>query len=148
MILASLAVCNLYEEFHPLFPLAFAEIKRIASESWVEDTFIIIENDIFIITSDNKPKGADAKLEFHKKYIDIQFVCEGEDAIGWKNLCDCKELLSPYNEEKDYGLYSDNSTTVINVPLNHFAIFFPDDAHAPLAGNKNCKKIIAKVLVQ
>lgn len=148
MILASIETSNLYVGLHPLFTKAFAEIKRIASESWVEETFIIIEDDLFIITSDNTPKGADAKLEFHRKYIDIQFVLDGEDSIGWKNLTDCSKLLKEYEEEKDYGLFEDTATTVAVVPKNHFAIFFPEDAHAPLAGNHNCKKIIAKVRVE
>ncbi len=148
MVLAPIDFCNKYVNLHPHFELAFNEIKRIANQEWIEETSIIIDDELFIITSDNSPKGTDAKLEFHRKYIDIQFVLEGEDSIGWKNLENCSESLKEYNEEKDFGLFDDNATSVVVLPSNNFAIFFPEDAHAPLAGNQVCKKIIAKVRVQ
>jgi beta-galactosidase beta subunit len=34
------------------------------------------------------------------------------------------------------------------VPAGHFAIFFPEDAHAPLAGEGHLVKAVVKVAVE
>jgi YhcH/YjgK/YiaL family protein len=88
-----------------------------------------------------------AKLEAHKKYIDIQICLEGEETIGWKDLNFCKKPIGEFNTEKDYVLYEDPIETWLNIPANHFTIFYPEDAHAPMVGTGDFYKIVFKVAV-
>ena len=76
----------------------------------------------------------EAKLEAHKKYIDIQICLYGDETIGWKNLEQCTQPEGSFDEKKDYIFYQDRIENWFRVPVQHFTIFYPDDAHAPLVG--------------
>jgi len=89
----------------------------------------------------------EAKLEVHRKYIDIQFVLAGIDTMGWKPARDCRDVLAPYDEEKDIGFFADEPSMWCPVHAGAFAIFFPEDAHAPMVSNDEIYKIILKIAV-
>jgi len=88
-----------------------------------------------------------AKLEAHRKYIDIQLVLEGDETMGWKPLADCLNPVSEHSMEKDIRFFHDAPASWIAVPPDHFCIFFPEDAHAPLVGKGQVRKVIFKVAV-
>ena len=108
----------------------------------------IIDKQFFVIV-ENVPgrTRANAKLECHRKYIDIQLVLEGTDEMGWKALADCREPVSDYSAEKDIRFFHDAPATWIATPPGAFCIFFPDDAHAPLVGKGIIHKVIFKIAV-
>ncbi len=87
-----------------------------------------------------------AVFEAHKKYIDIHCTIEGEDVIGWKAVSQC-QTTSAYNDKEDYFLFSEKPELYTKIPKKHFALFFPQDAHAALAGENFVKKIVLKVRV-
>jgi len=89
----------------------------------------------------------EALLEVHRRYIDIQLVLAGCDEMGWRALADCHQPDGPYNAEKDYLLFRDRAESWVAVPPGHLAIFFPDDAHAPLVGSGEIHKVVVKVAV-
>ena len=88
-----------------------------------------------------------AKLECHRKYIDIQLVLEGVDEMGWKPLADCSEPVADYSAEKDIRFFRDAPASWIATPPGAFCIFFPEDAHAPLVASGNIRKVIFKIAV-
>lgn len=89
-----------------------------------------------------------ARLEAHRKYIDIQLVLEGDETMGWKPLVDCVDAVSEHSAEKDIRFFRDAPASWIAVPPGHFCIFFPEDAHAPLVGTGALHKVIFKVAVE
>jgi beta-galactosidase beta subunit len=54
---------------------------------------------------------------------------------------------SSYDAEKDIVFFDDAPETWFRVPAGSFAVFFPEDAHAPLAGEGEVRKVIVKVAV-
>ncbi len=92
-----------------------------------------------------------AKYETHRKYIDIQFILEGQE------ICYCApretlEISEAFNEEKDIAFYKDPSKGTVPLPLTPgvFALFFPQDAHKPscdLDGKHANRKIVLKIAV-
>jgi beta-galactosidase beta subunit len=50
-----------------------------------------------------------------------------------------------FDDTKDIGFFLDHPTTWVSVPPGSFTIFFPHDAHAPLAGRGPLKKAIVKI---
>jgi len=48
-----------------------------------------------------------AKLEAHRRYIDIQLVLDGTDEMGWKPLSDCHDPVSDYSTERDIRFFND-----------------------------------------
>ncbi len=86
-------------------------------------------------------------LEMHKEYLDIHIPLDTSEIIGWKQTDKCKEINTDYNAENDYMLYNDKPTCYLTIELGEFFIVYPEDAHAPLIGKGNIRKLIAKVKI-
>jgi YhcH/YjgK/YiaL family protein len=100
---------------------------------------------LYALVMDAKGKGRDgARLETHRKYIDIQYVVSGCDTMGWRSLA---EPVSGdgYDVAKDIEFFRFAPVCWLDVCAGHFAIFYPSDAHAPLAGTGPVRKVVVKV---
>ena len=86
-----------------------------------------------------------AKFECHNQHIDIQLCINGNEQIGWKPREGCKTPKGDYNPEKDVQFYSDQPDTFFSLTNGQFAIFFPEDVHAPMIGDGEIKKLVIKV---
>ena len=139
MILDSLSNTASIEQLHPLFKKAFDFLKS-TDFSTKEAGKISIAEPV------GKSKDA-AKMETHNKYIDIQMPLTTTETMGWKATKELKKITQPYNEEKDITFFADTPTTYIQVQPGEFAIFFPEDGHAPGIAEGNFKKVIVKVRI-
>ncbi len=149
MIIDSLANSSQYEQLNPYFKQAFDYIKSL-DFSKVEPEKVVLKDDALIININaSKLKSpADAKLEVHNKYIDIQLPLSCNETFGWKQRKECKDTTVSYNLEKDIEFYGDSPTTYFTLHPGEFVIFFPEDGHAPCVGEGDIKKIIVKVIVK
>jgi len=100
-----------------------------------------------LISRDQAHGKAGAKLEAHRKYIDIQYAIAGEEVIGLRPTADCRDVAVSYDATKDIGFFADPPETWVTVPKGSFAILWPADAHAPLSGQGEVRKAIVKVAV-
>src|SRR3972149_557293 len=133
MILTTLTQSSRYAALHPLFPRVFEYIRNTDLLALAPGRYPIIGEDLFAIVEHVPGRTrAEAKLECHRRYIDIQLVLEGVDEMGWKALEDCHNPVNDYSAEKDIRFFHDAPASWIAVPPDHFCIFFPGDAHAPL----------------
>ena len=148
MIFSALSQTSRYAELHPLFRQAFDYMRDNELYALAPGRYPIVGDDLFAIVEHVAGKTKEmAKLEAHRRYIDIQLVLEGDEQMGWKPLADCLNPVSEHSEEKDIRFFHDAPASWIAVPPDHFCIFFPEDAHAPLLGNGQIKKVIFKVAV-
>ena len=146
MILDTLTASYRYAGLHPLFPRAFEFLRDTNLASLAPGRHAIDGDRVFVLIDRTDGRGHDgARLEAHRRHIDIQFTFDGCEEIGWKTLADCGRP-APYDAAKDLGFFDDRPDTWIVVPHGHFAIFFPDDAHAPLAGHGRIGKAVVKIL--
>jgi biofilm protein TabA len=53
----------------------------------------------------------------------------------------------PYTAEREVMLFADRPETWFVVKPGSFTIFYPQDAHAPLAGSGETRKAVMKVAV-
>ena len=90
---------------------------------------------------------ADAMLETHQKYIDIQLVLAGTDEMGWSPLSSCEEPAGEYDPEGDAQLFTDQPEAWVSARPGVFAIFFPEDAHMPMISSGELRKVVAKVAI-
>ena len=92
-------------------------------------------------------------LESHIKYIDLQLLISGTERINYMNI-DGLEPQTKYDPDKDIIFYKKPKAEAGSIYLNgrNFAIFFPQDAHAPqistLAHQSNVKKVVIKIAVE
>lgn len=146
MIVSNLQNTERIESLHPLFKKLFDYVKSHDILN-MECGRIDIDGDNLYINNVN-PTCIPAEkqvLEVHRDYIDVQILLEGKETIGWKALEDAKEETKAYDKEGDCALYSDKPTAWLHLEPGQFAIFFPEDAHAPVIGEGKIRKMIAKV---
>jgi YhcH/YjgK/YiaL family protein len=148
MILSTLSQSDRYAALHPLFQRAFDYMRDTDLLSLAPGRYPIAEKQLFVIVENAPGRTREAaKLECHRKYIDIQLVLEGGDEMGWKALADCAQPVSDYSTEKDIRFFHDSPASWVVVPPGAFCIFFPEDAHAPLVASGQVRKAIFKVAV-
>lgn len=148
MIFASLSTSERYLNLHPLFAKAFEFIRAMDLHALVLGRHHIVGDELFAIVEHASGRSRDnAKLECHRRYIDIQLVLSGVDEMGWKALADCHAPLGDYSPEKDIRFFDDEPATWIATSPGHFCIFFPEDAHAPLVATGDIRKVIFKIAV-
>ncbi|MBI3480379.1 MAG: YhcH/YjgK/YiaL family protein [Nitrosomonadales bacterium] len=149
MILSSLSQASRYAALHPLFPKAFDYIRATELYALAPGRYPILGEELFVIVERAPGKPWEhAKLEAHRRYIDIQLVLEGDERMGWKPLADCYNPLGEHSVEKDIRFFDDAPASWVAVPPDHFCIFFPEDAHAPLVGTGAIRKAVFKIAVQ
>ena len=148
MILARLDHADVYAGLNPHFAKAFAFLAQKGLAEFAEGKHDIDGDDIYamVIRGTGEPRSQ-VKLEVHRKYIDVQYMISGPDDMGWKDRRLCEDSEGPYDPQADAELFSDTPSTWITVGAGDFAIFFPEDAHAPGAAEGDFHKIVVKVAV-
>ena len=151
MIIDSLANLSKYTSLHPLFAQAAAYINStdlLNAEIGKSD---IAEGLKAIISDKNGMSTAEsiAKFECHNKNIDIQLCIRGKETIGWKPRQSCTSPKGGYNPEKDVSFYDDAPDMYFQLTNGQFAIFFPEDVHAPMiaADDDPIRKLVIKVKI-
>jgi YhcH/YjgK/YiaL family protein len=149
MIFSTLSQSSRYAALHPLFPRVFDYIRNTDLLALTPGVHSIIDKQLFVIVEEaNGRTRAEAKLECHRKYIDIQLVLMGIDEMGWKPLSDCHQPIAEYNSERDIQFFDDVPDSWISVPAGAYCIFLPEDAHAPLVSGSRIRKLIFKIAVE
>ena len=101
---------------------------------------------VFANVVEAKPKNKEnAQIEIHRKYIDVHVPLSGNEVVGYTPL---QELPNAeFVEADDAALYPATlaARDYFNVKKGEFAIFFPQDGHAPAITDAPLKKIIVKV---
>lgn len=113
----------------------------------------IIEGKAYAIVQEytTKPEE-DGKYEAHRKYVDIQFIAQGEEKLGRGDLNDFEEI-SKYDEEKDIVFLAPKDGAkeeCFKLIAGEFAIFTPQDVHMPCLTASEptfVKKVVVKVAV-
>jgi biofilm protein TabA len=147
MILDRLANAQRYLSLHAGFPAALAFLGG-PLEHLPTGRQPIDGERLFVVMNREQGRGrAGAKLESHRKYIDIQLTLSGAEEIGWKPTGDCLPPEAPFSAERDIAFYPDRPESWFAVPPGSLAVFFPDDAHAPLGGTGPLVKAVVKVAV-
>jgi len=137
-----------YAHLHPSFARAFEFLRDTHLASLPPGRHDIHGDAIYVSIDLMDGRGREgARLECHRQHIDIQLTLGGDEQIGWKPLAACKAPDGAFDMTRDVGFYRDCPDTWLAVPPGTFAIFFPDDAHAPLAGSGALRKAILKVRV-
>jgi biofilm protein TabA len=146
MILDALANSSRYAGVHPSFSRALA---FLAANKTIGTGRHDLDGDrLFVLVSENDGRGTDATLEAHRAYIDIQMALDGTEEIGWRPAAECRHPIDVFDTAKDVIFFEDRPRVWIPLPHDHFAIFFPEDAHAPLGGRGRLRKAVVKVAVE
>ncbi len=148
MILDSLTQADRYLTLHPRFARAFGFLRDTDLNLLTPGIHAVQGEEIFAIVEACAGRTrAEAKLECHRRYIDIQLVLAGIDEMGWKPLANCVDPATDYNAARDIRFFNDAPASWIATPAGSFCLFFPDDAHAPLVSSGMIRKMVVKIAV-
>jgi len=149
MIIDTIQNAPKYFSAHPLFAKAFEYIQQTDLKNAEAGKSDIAEGLKAIISSaPGKTKEASlSKFECHNKNIDIQLCISGNETIGWKPREKCASPNGEYNDEKDVLFFNDAPDMFFQLTDGQFAIFFPEDVHAPMIGDAEIKKLVIKVKI-
>ena len=102
-----------------------------------------------ILVQEMDTKSPEGKLcEAHKNFLDIQYVVEGEEVVGWAPL-ETLTLDGEFNTAKDKGMYA-GPVDFMTIKAGYCYVAFPEDAHMPnlhLDGVNHLKKLVIKLKV-
>lgn len=149
MIIDKLENLKQYASLNPLFPKVLEFLQQHDLNTLEEGKHEIVGKDLFVniqVAKGKTPEGA--VIETHDKMIDIQIPITAPETYGYTQ----RDLLpkADYNAEKDITKIPDLAAdSYVTCVPGMFAIFFPQDGHAPcIAGVAELKKAIFKVSVK
>ncbi|MCB1275129.1 YhcH/YjgK/YiaL family protein [Prosthecobacter sp.] len=152
MILDTLANAARYESLNSRFAKAFAFLRTVDGTQALgrhdldgDDCFALVQ------TYETKPMEK-ALFEAHRRYIDVQFIHSGRETILWAPVASMREETMAYSEEKEAALWKlVPDVTPLHMSAGHFAILYPEDAHAPCIEWEKPEqvfKVVVKVAVE
>ena len=101
-----------------------------------------------IIQSYNTKLPGEGRPEAHREFLDLQYIIEGEELVGWAPL----DTLTPadeYNPVKDKQMFTGH-VDFMRIPAGYCYVVYPEDGHMPgshLDTPKTSKKLIVKLKV-
>lgn len=134
-----------YGYLHPGLEKAGSFLAGIDLQALADGRHEIDGDELFAIVSTCAGKGQGARLEAHRSYIDVQYCLSGTDLIGYRPLVQCEQIFEDYDALKDVVFFVDQAREWFSIEGSFCAVFFPEDAHAPLGGAGACKKIVVKI---
>lgn len=144
MILDLLSNAERYAGAHPRLAAGFEFLRKTDLAALPLGRLELDGTNLYALVGEDPGRGEEAaKLEVHRKYLDIQCTVNGVERIGWAPRPQAPDEL--YNPEKDIAFLPGQPELWFEVPAGAFAVFFPADAHAPLAGTGRPRKVVVKV---
>ncbi|MFA5233608.1 MAG: YhcH/YjgK/YiaL family protein [Sulfurimonas sp.] len=140
------------------FKTAFLYLERLVDKKSVEHKRVMetvlgackkieLDEQSFVLEQayNSKDRG-ECFFESHRKYIDVQFILEGEEIIEVSNT-NLLAVALAYNEELDFIKYEDKKgISSIVLKAGDVAIFYPQDAHMPCIKVKKSVKVVKAVV--
>jgi biofilm protein TabA len=132
VILDALAQGPAYAALNDRFTGAFAFLRSV-NQSTAVGRHEIDGDSIYALVQRHTTKPiSEKKMEVHRRYIDIQYVVHGREVIAWTPLSNLSNPTMAFDPAADAALYDFPRDFVpLQVAQGNFAIFFPQDGHAP-----------------
>ena len=130
-----------------------AYLEEMMKSDVADEKFVIDEDRIFgFVTTVETEEVSARRPESHKRHIDIQFLMEGREKIGYIRKNEDLKVVSDLLEEKDNCFYdgSIEGEVFLDLKPGDFAVFFPEDVHRPqcISGdNTKIRKAVIKIRV-
>ena len=109
------------------------------------------DNIFAILNNSTTSPASQRRPEAHRKYIDIQYVLEGVEDVGFACASDRLVVEEDLLEEKDIIFYSHvPNESFVTLRPGDFIVLFPEDVHRVLCQKEGCetvRKVVGKVRV-
>jgi biofilm protein TabA len=148
MIFDHISNSHLYVALNPRIKNAFEYIRQNDLLSIGVGRYEIDGQNLYAMVQQYNTKPIkDGSWEAHRRYIDLQYLVQGMERIGYCNIH--RLFQGAYDASRDY-LPLQGEGDYATLREGDFAIFFPEDAHMPgiaLDVPVPIKKLVIKVAV-
>lgn len=149
MIIDRINNASLYYTIHPKFKEAFEYIASIDTASIPAGRYEIDGAAMYVLVQEYNTKLKEAgKWEAHRRYIDLQYVVQGEESMGYANIHHLQQ--GEYDASKDFlPLFGEGDE--VRLKSGCFVLLFPEDAHMPsmaVGESAPAKKVVLKIAVE
>ena len=148
MILDVLNHAILYEKIHKSLDLAFSFLRSTDLKSLSPGRLELQGDSVYALVQEYTTKSEEqGKWEAHKQFIDIQYIVEGVEKIGYSSLTNLH--LGDYFPERDFQSATGEGQW-IRLRSGSFVVFFPQDAHMPGLSDRSpssVKKVVIKCMI-
>jgi len=149
VIIDKLESFEIYKKINRRFSHAFDFILNYERSRMGEGKYEIDGSKVFALVQEYHTQSSDKFVwEAHRKYIDLQYMLEGTEDMGYAHISSMKPI-SDYIDTDDYILFKGDGM-YIKVREGFFTIFFPHDCHKVRVSTgsiSKVKKIVVKILV-
>jgi YhcH/YjgK/YiaL family protein len=115
---------------------------------WTPRTITLTGGNKILVQQSTTKDAATQQIETHREYLDIQYIVEGEETVGWAPTWS----LTPageYNEVKDKQMFT-GSVDFMRIAPGYCYVVYPEDGHMPgvhLDEPKTYRKLVVKLKV-
>lgn len=138
-----------YYTLHPKFKAAFEYLSQINIHSIPVGRHEVDGDSIYTLVQEYNTKlKEDGKWEAHRRYIDLQYVVQGAEGMGYANIHHLDQ--GEYDASKDFlPLFGEGDQ--VSLKSGCFVLLFPEDAHMPgmaIGEPAFVRKIVLKIAVE
>lgn len=148
MIYDTLDHIRQYEGIHPGVLQGLRFLAETDFSELPDQRVELSGDDVYAFLQSYETKPVNDTPEAHRKYIDIQYLVEGEELVGVGPLEEMTEEVEAH-PERDIWLYH-GPTENLTIGRGRFLVLWPGDAHAPCIARgkpQHCRKCVVKVRV-
>lgn len=136
-------------KYAPLIPGLEEAMEAVSAiTDWTPRTIPLSGSNKILVQQLTSKDAATQLIETHRNYLDIQYIVEGEEVVGWAPT----ETLTPaeeYNPAKDKQMYSGH-VDFMRIGAGYCYVVWPEDAHMPgvhLTEPTSIRKLVLKLKV-
>lgn len=123
--------------------------QRVMSLEQGQSNKIDLRRGVFIIEQCYLTKKcSELFFESHQKYIDLQLILSGQEAVHVSHLSNLN-ISEDYNKEHDYFMYSNiDECSRILLQSNETCLLYPNDGHMPSISINNKPDVVHKIVMK
>ena len=142
-------------DFHAIIYSVLEYLRGTDFSNFAEGSYPLPHMDFIAKVQRYKTRPmSECRPESHEKFIDVQFVADGEEALGWCPLSPDLKISVPYDEKNDVTFYEKLlPESCVMLSARNYAVLFPLDVHRPCGSFddeeiSNVTKVVVKIPVE
>ena len=148
MIIDQIGNARPYHAIHRGFKRAFDYIQELDTAGIAVGRYEIDGENMYALVQQYDTKLKEQALwEAHRRYIDLQFVVQGVEGIGYADIIHLQQ--GGYDPARDFlPLHGDGD--LVTVRSGGFVLLFPQDAHMPgiaIGSPAPVRKVVIKIAI-
>lgn len=148
MIIDRIDNAHLYHAVNAKFKRAFDYIQQIDVDTIPAGKYEIDGENMYALVQQYNTKLKEQGFwEAHRRYIDLQYVVQGAEGMGYANINHLRQ--DEYDSSKDFlPLHGEGG--LVTLHSGSFVLLLPEDAHMPgmaIGSPAPVKKVVVKIAV-